>query len=269
MPNMLNSLARYTNDAAGIEKSLKFIQSFSQVAENAVASTPKEVLLWKTAKEQTNLARRYFRLFKWIDSWTTAYNQYHTHLAPGPVAKPPSDVDNIKVVLTVAKFSLLGMYLFLEMFTLTDAMQITKTSWGPTIQLEALKFWFYSLAVSVVLGVYELVVLEFGSSASPAHANGTNSSHVEEKASQATITVKSAGKESTTVVVQPKSTLVARDLRAMKRQKLVKQIVADSCDLLIPGAVVGWVPLGPVPVGVAGSISAVLGGSDVWARVNP
>ena len=65
-------------------------------------------------------ARRYFRLFKWIDCWTTAYNQYHTHLAPSPVSKPASDVENIKVVLTVAKFSLLGMYLFLEMFTLVS-----------------------------------------------------------------------------------------------------------------------------------------------------
>ncbi|KAI1617050.1 peroxisomal biogenesis factor 11 [Exophiala viscosa] len=268
---MLHSLSRYANEAAGIEKTLKFIQSFSQVAENAVASTPKEALQWKTAKEQTNLARRYFRLFKWIDSWTAAYNQYQTYLVLGSVSKPPSDVDNIKVVLTVAKFSLLGMYLFLEMFTLTDAMQITKTSWAPTIQIEALKFWFYSLAVSVVLSVYELFVLQF-SSTSPAHANGTNSSPVENektKASQATITVKSGGKESTTVVVQPKSTSIAHDLRANRRQALFKQIVADSCDLLIPGAVVGWVPLGPVPVGVAGSISAVLGGSDVWARVNP
>lgn len=143
-------------------------------------------------------------------------------------------------------------------------MQITKTSWAPTLQLEALKFWFYSLAVSVVLGVYELLVLSFAS----VLPNATDKPHENEKAAQAKITVKSGGKEST-VVVQPKTTSVAQDLRATRRQALVKQIVADSCDLLIPGAVVGWVPLGPVPVGVAGSISAVLGGSDVWARVNP
>lgn len=47
---------------AGIEKSLKFVQSFSQVAEYAVASSPKEVLQWKTAKEQTNLGKLQLQL---------------------------------------------------------------------------------------------------------------------------------------------------------------------------------------------------------------
>lgn len=57
------------------------------------------------------------------------------------------------------------------------------------------------------------------------------------------------------------------DPHAAKRRALYKQLAIDGFDLLIPGAIVGWTPLDHVTVGVAGSISGMLGGSDVWARV--
>ncbi|KAK5279685.1 hypothetical protein LTR40_007439, partial [Exophiala xenobiotica] len=52
---MFQSVAKYTNDAGGIEKTLKLVQSFSQVAEVIVASTPKELAMWQTAKDQANI----------------------------------------------------------------------------------------------------------------------------------------------------------------------------------------------------------------------
>ena len=41
----------------GIEKTLKLVQSFSQVAEVIVASTPKELAMWQTAKDQANIGK--------------------------------------------------------------------------------------------------------------------------------------------------------------------------------------------------------------------
>lgn len=248
---MLQSVARFTNDATGIEKTLKFVQSFSQVAQSLVASSlPKEAAQWETAKNQANLARRYFRLFKWIDCWTLAYNQFDSYQGrptnqEKEGSKQSAKVDNIKFILTVSKWSLLGIYLFMEMFTITDAMLITSNSWAPGLQMEALKFWFYSLAVSVLLGVYELFLLE--------------SAPVE-----ATTQTPEKGEEEDKERRQASSP----DLRAAKRRAIQKRIVADSCDMSIPAAVVGWIPLPPVATGVAGSISAILGGSDVWWRVN-
>lgn len=136
-------------------------------------------------------------------------------------------------------------------------MHITHNSWAPGLQVESLKFWFYSLAVSVLLGIYDLFMLD----SSPATAEPV----ISEKA-KGKVTVKSGGKKASAVI---EAKPAAQNQNALKRQAILKGIVADSCDLLIPGSIVGWIPIDPVPVGIAGSLSAILGGSDAWARVNP
>ncbi|KIW52313.1 hypothetical protein, variant [Exophiala xenobiotica] len=258
---------------AGIEKALKLVQSFSQVAEVIVASTPKEVAQWATAKDQANIARRFFRLFKWIDCWTTSYNLFQAYTGPKQIARDDkgrtieqtrreADGDSVRVLLTIAKLSLLGIFLFMEMFCIADAMHITHNSWAPTLQIESLKFWFWSLAASALLGLYELFLLDFGPAA-------TAQTPMSEKTQQVKVTVKADGKKERSTLVETTKTVPQGPSRASRRQAILKGIVADVCDMLIPGDIVGWMPLGPVPVGIAGSISAVLGGSDIWARVNP
>jgi len=51
-------------------------------------------------------ARRFFRLHKWVDCWSTAQTQ------------ASAEQDDIRKILSVAKSSLLGMYFFLEMTTI-------------------------------------------------------------------------------------------------------------------------------------------------------
>ncbi|KAK6380607.1 hypothetical protein LTS17_004807 [Exophiala oligosperma] len=259
---MFQSIARYTNDAVGIEKALKFVQSFAQVAEVIIASTPEELARWKTAKDQANIGRRYFRLFKWIDCWNTVYNLLTTYSSPPAASgdeksRKNNHQDGIRLTLMMAKFSLLGIFLFMESFCIADAMHISHNSWAPWLQVESLKFWFYSLAVSVLLGLYDLVMLD--SSPTPAEP-------VVSEKTKAKVTVKTGRKKASTAVVETKPPSAQNQ---NKRQAILKGIVADSCDLLIPGSIVGWIPIDPVPVGIAGSLSAILGGSDAWARVNP
>nr|POE76143.1 hypothetical protein CFP56_59623 [Quercus suber] len=55
--------------------------------------------------------------------------------------------------------------------------------------------------------------------------------------------------------------------RPAARSKLYTQIVIDGCDLFLPGSAVGWIPADLVTVGVAGTISTVLAGRDIWHRV--
>jgi hypothetical protein len=142
-------------------------------------------------------------------------------------------------------------------------------------QTEALKLWFYALAVSVVLDLYEiLVVYSPGSTASsppqaatapaPAPASATSKGPPpvnEEKkhASRSTNAPSTAGAG---------AGADSFDFNAAKRRSTYRQLIIDGCDLLIPGAAVGWLALDPITVGVAGTISALVGGSDAWARVN-
>ncbi|OAL33419.1 hypothetical protein AYO20_07275 [Fonsecaea nubica] len=254
----------------GVEKSLKFLQSTSQIAATVGYLSPDEAALWLTAKNQFALARRFLRLFKWIDCWNAAYAQYQsfpssktTKDQPAKPLQPSIAQSGVHSLLIVSKWSLLGMYLFIEMFTIVDAVLDTWRPWAVTAQTEALKFWFYALSASIALSLYELLFV-YPDSASSKNNQSTNQKK-EEKTS--TVVEKTSRKGAVDESDEPEQSKPRNPLTA-KRNAIFRQLVIDTCDLLIPAAAVGWLPLDPVTVGAAGSVSALLGGSDVWYRVN-
>lgn len=46
-----------------------------------------------------------------------------------------------------------------------------------------------------------------------------------------------------------------------------QQLIIDFADSVIPGAAVGWIPVGPIVVGMASTVSTVLTGRQIWKRV--
>lgn len=52
---LIANVSSFAIKLVGIEKGLKFVQSFSQVAEVIIASTPEELARWKIAKDQANI----------------------------------------------------------------------------------------------------------------------------------------------------------------------------------------------------------------------
>ncbi|THW89380.1 hypothetical protein D6D15_05290 [Aureobasidium pullulans] len=55
--------------------------------------------------------------------------------------------------------------------------------------------------------------------------------------------------------------------RNMSSATLASDLVLDCCDILIPGSAVGWIPVDSVTVGIASSISSIIAGQQIWARV--
>jgi hypothetical protein len=183
----------------------------------------------------------------------------------GPTNPQNASNDNVHILLAICKWSLLGMYLFLEMFTIIDAVTGRWAPWAVAMQNEALKFWFYGLAASVLLDVYELfIVIPTLVRAKFVGKSGPPNEKPE------TVVLQN-GKDGDRIQIKFSATSLsnADSARAKKRQQLYKQLVIDGCDLLIPGTAVGWLPLDPITTGVAGTISAIMGGSQAWERVNP
>src|ERR1700761_435862 len=123
-------------------------------------------------------------------------------------------------------------------------MGMTSTTWGPSAIRESNKFWFYALVTSILLSLYELWAIGFQSPTTdvgvPEEAQDTKEESPEIKVDKSSLTHQSlADKEG-------------------KRKQIYKQLVMDGCDLIIPGAAVGWVSADPVTVGVAQSISTIL-----------
>lgn len=102
------------------------------------------------------------------------------------------------------------------------------TTWINNIQTEAYKFWFYGLALSVLGAVWSLFTTTTTTS-------GQSKKRNEKSAATAT---------------------------------LVKRVIVDGCDLMIPGSLLGWMSIGSETVGMAMVLSTVVSMRDVWIQAN-
>lgn len=125
-------------------------------------------------------------------------------------------------------------------------MAATDYHWGPRLQQEANKCWFYSLIISILLS---LTTLFFAKSASKKHTEGTKSGLPEEK---------------TDVSEKPPDDPLP--LSSVTQTSAYEQLVIDCCDLFIPGAALAWLPVSPLLVGTASTISTTLAGRHIWKR---
>lgn len=114
------------------------------------------------------------------------------------------------------------------------ALNIWPVPWSSTVLVEANKFWFYALALSVFGAVYELVFHSL-SGKGGSRNEASNSS---------------------------------KGTAAVSATSLVKRIVVDGCDLLIPGSFLHWTPFSDFEVGQAMVVSTAIASRDIWAGVN-
>lgn len=106
-----------------------------------------------------------------------------------------------------------------------------QTPWARDIQTQAYKFWFWGLALSVLGGIWSLLF-----------SSGTSAqSKKNEKAT-------------------PPSTTASKTL--------MKRVIVDGCDLMIPGSSLGWISMGSEIVGMLMVLSTVVSMGDVWRRAN-
>lgn len=117
--------------------------------------------------------------------------------------------------------------------------------WNHRILREAFQFWFYALALSVARSTWCLLFT------SPKPAERTRPAKDQKQ--------KKNEKEKDSE---------KKKLCASAAAPLVKQLVADSCDLLLPGTFLGWIPLGDLAVGVSTVVSTLITGQLVWAAQN-
>ncbi|OAG39992.1 hypothetical protein AYO21_05865 [Fonsecaea monophora] len=234
----------------GVEKSLKFLQSTSQIAATVGYLSPDEAALWLTAKDQFALGEKL--LPESPMSYIPLLNALML-LSQRLVAD--------RVALQHADFSVSS-----NGSTAGTRLLGTWRPWAVTAQIEALKFWFYALSASVALSLYELLFV-YPDPASSKNNNNQSANEKKEKTTSPVVEKTSRKGGAVDEFNEPEQTK-PRNPPTAKRNAIFRQLVIDTCDLLIPAAAVGWFPLDPVTVGAAGSVSALLGGSDVWYRVN-
>ena len=96
----------------------------------------------------------------------------------------------------------------------------------------SLEFWFYALATSCVVETYKLL---FPPQPPPVK-----------------VTRKKGAK------AQPTAKQQARSFAGLFH---------PSCDILTPGSTLGWLPVDPLLVGIAGSLTSLMSIRDVWVSI--
>ncbi|CAG8978731.1 hypothetical protein HYALB_00012481 [Hymenoscyphus albidus] len=135
-----------------------------------------------------------------------------------------------------------GMYLFTETCTLLDTMGVTEHQWAGWMTIEANKFWFYALFLGIVIGILQLASLS--APMSPSSEDEKEEEKVKEKFTE------------------------LEKKYFQKRSKIMRQLMVDGCDLVIPSGVVGWYVASCSNTSMLMLTSTVLAAVDIWGRVN-
>lgn len=124
-------------------------------------------------------------------------------------------------------------------------MNVYLVPWNDPVLVEANKFWFYGICLSILSAVVQLL-FSFSQPATTAtkkSANGTKENNSEKK------------NESS------KST----QAQGPKVMPLLKSIVVDACDLLLPGTFLGWILADELTVSATMVLSTIVASPDIWA----
>ena len=123
-------------------------------------------------------------------------------------------------------------------------MGVYAVPWEERVMREANTFWFYAISFSLIGSVYALLF-------SGAAEQKTKSKNGEKKINEKTGKVEKAEKPAPGV----------------NTSVLMKQIVVDGCDILLPVTLLGWYHPGDLIVGGTMVLSTLLTGSSIWAQV--
>ncbi|KAK7716178.1 Peroxisomal membrane protein PMP27 [Diaporthe eres] len=124
-------------------------------------------------------------------------------------------------------------YLSLDMATVLDAAGIRKSESTKRLQREAFRFWAMGLISSVIAQTYTLYQLK------------QREAKVDKKEGEG--------------VVESKRIAIERSASQL-------QLISDLCDLTVPSSALGWVNLDDGIVGIAGTVSSLIGLVAIWKK---
>ncbi|KAI0553251.1 NADH-ubiquinone oxidoreductase [Xylaria curta] len=223
-------------------------------------------------KNQLALARKYFRLFRFLESFLAAQKIYTSLTATTSSAGKGKGKDggnkgreNIALWIDVFGRTFNGMYLLLEASTIVDVQGIPGFAiYGPELEravaVEGQRFWLFSLVCGVLAGLVRISdVVSRASEDVPVKEGGEKEGKKEGSTDEKTDEKVSSTQEQIDHLAR------SREVRA-KISNLGRRVVSDALDITLPGSVVGWVPVSTGTVGIAMFITTVLTSMDIWDR---
>ncbi|KAL1880407.1 hypothetical protein Plec18167_003811 [Paecilomyces lecythidis] len=226
---LLKQFANFINSTGGLDLTLRLVHALVLIAAELDLDNAT-VTKCAIAASQLALARRYLRFFCFLDCFQKVQDTLAGKSTAGAV----------DMILDAVQFTCLGLFFALEDLTMLHDMNIFLVPWYMPVLLEANKFWFYAICISITKTVKELLL----GSTTAGIQNGL--SETDEK--------KMTSEKSPSVKKGP-STL-----------SLLNRLFVDSLDLTLPGSFLGWIPLEMLGIGMAMLMSTIFVWPTAWAK---
>lgn len=161
------------------------------------------------------------------------FGKFVEHFKAAAVAADAKAMDPVLRYCAVGRQLGYAGYLTLDTITVIDATGIKKFAASQRLIREAYKSWFAGLSFSAASGIYTLYKLR------------QRAAQVDSKDGEGVVESKKLERENNAVRVQ---------------------LISDLCDLAIPIAALGWLDLDEGIVGLAGTVSSLIGVYGVWKK---
>lgn len=155
------------------------------------------------------------------------------HFRAAAAAADSKTMDPVLQYATVGRQLGYAGYMTFDVATLLDAVGVKKWNKAKTFQREAFRFWAIGIMFSIVAQLYSLRMLK-------QRAARLDNKEGEDAAESKKI--------------------------AIERAASHRQLLSDICDLSIPVSALGWVTLDDGLVGLAGTVSSLIGLQAQWRK---
>lgn len=308
------------SSSAGIERVLRMVQAILMVVlsqppltggffklvdlgNHHVWTEPRvaSIATLTDLRTQVALIRRFFRMFRFLESFHGAYKIYTSFYAPPPPPPPPGPVQAAETskgevpnhqaagVRTAANkpsnrtqnppteawldiFSRMfnGMYLLLEVLTLMDALRLPGLSvfgvyWSTVMHIEGQRFWLFALICGFASGLVKIVKL-LAYAPVPQTGEGYGTGEKGATSDGMADWERERARLRRVVAARKESRRIWRTQLKTTGRGLMMRCVADLLDVVVPGSVVGWVDVQPGTVGAVMVVTTWLTGLGIWER---
>lgn len=253
-----------------------------------------DIAVLSQLRSSVALARRPFRVFRFLESFHAAHVIYTSFYAPAPPVQAPSSSQATdseqaghptppstritgapaEAWLDIFARTFNGMYLLLEAITLLDAVALPGgfslfgSTWFPLLQIEAQRLWFFALVCGLGSGLVKLFkLIAPGPELAPgASYRGWGQPGEGKAESEMADWEKHRERMRRMVWARREGRRLWMGEIRTTGWRVARRCVADGVDLVVPGSVVGWVRVAPGTVGACMVVSTWLTGMEIWER---
>ena len=280
-------------EVVGVERVLRFFQAIVLIV---LSHTPLVGLMTRAFRPSDNKlhplavtrsillevnqrlgqARRHFRVFRFLECFHVANQLYvavsrsHVQISGEGLVKDP-----MVEWLQITGHTFNGMWFLLDGATVIDALEIDGLRvLGPELQqsfaMEAQRFWLFALVCGVasgILRVSQLLNLNSGRPTKDKTRQGNAGDNRTDVNSEKHEQDEKNKTKSDVGIVPPESDTAHKGLESNRQlTKLVRNVLSNALDIMLPGSYVGWIRVHPGIVGLSMLITTILTSIDVWER---